>query len=291
LQQLQLWNRVSADSVKIVLRDKERCDGMAREQAVSCFERKRVMARQHLNLTRRHTPVPLERLEKRLFAYACAAGAAGVGTLALVQPAEAKIIYTSANVSFHGKYSLDLNHDGVSDFVFYRSSLSNGTYARTFLSVDAVVRSNRIWGTSKGGRNSGASDLKAGVLVGPKGKFNLSQARMASWFAATTSGGKTFAGYYGPWANGGKGVKNRYVGLKFMIRGKVHFGWARVTVTFAGHHAVAGTLTGYAYETIPNKAIVTGKTKGTEGPTVQPATLGHLARGASAIPVLPPGTN
>jgi hypothetical protein len=39
-------------------------------------------------------------------------------------------------------------------------------------------------------------------------------------------------------------------------------------------------LTGYAYETIPNKAIVTGKTKGRDVITVRPASLGHSAAGA-----------
>jgi uncharacterized repeat protein (TIGR03803 family) len=43
-------------------------------------------------------------------------------------------------------------------------------------------------------------------------------------------------------------------------------------------------LTGYAYETIANKSIIAGKTKGPDVVTVQPASLGHLARGASAIP-------
>jgi hypothetical protein len=84
-------------------------------------------------------------------------------------------------------------------------------------------------------------------------------------------------------------VRNRYLGLKFTIKGKIHFGWARLTTT-AG--AANGTLTGYAYETIPNKPIVTGKTKGSdqasiEGsntapnmPTPEPVTLSALARGA-----------
>jgi hypothetical protein len=123
---------------------------------------------------------------------------------------------------------------------------------------------------------------------------------MASWFAASTSGGKTFAGYYGPWANGGKGAKNRYLGLKFMIKGKVHFGWARVTVKFIGHHAVSGTLTGYAYETIPNKAIITGKKIESDEidnsaeqpnpgslslPTSEPGTLGLLAMGGPGLSI------
>jgi len=43
-------------------------------------------------------------------------------------------------------------------------------------------------------------------------------------------------------------------------------------------------MSGYAYETIPNKPITAGKTEGPDVITVQPATLGHLAAGASAIP-------
>jgi hypothetical protein len=58
-------------------------------------------------------------------------------------------------------------------------------------------------------------------------------------------------------------------------------------------HAV---LTGYAYETIPGKAIVAGQTKGTddisEGPDAalipnspQPAVLGALALGAPGLSI------
>ena len=42
-------------------------------------------------------------------------------------------------------------------------------------------------------------------------------------------------------------------------------------------------LTGYAYETVPNKPIITGKTTGPDVITLDPATLGHLAQGASGI--------
>jgi hypothetical protein len=48
---------------------------------------------------------------------------------------------------------------------------------------------------------------------------------------------------------------------------------------------LVAVITGYAYETIPDKPIITGKTKGPDVITIQPATLGHLAAGASAIPV------
>ena len=83
------------------------------------------------------------------------------------------------------------------------------------------------------------------------------------------------------------GDKNRYLGLQFVIKGQVHYGWARLTVTFSPQKPAAGVLpilTGYAYETEPNKPILTGKTKGPDVITLDPATLGYLAGGASQIP-------
>ena len=89
-----------------------------------------------------------------------------------------------------------------------------------------------------------------------------------------------WSGYFhGHWVN----VKNRYLGLKFQIKGKTHYGWARLSVQAISQ--ISATLTGYAYETIANKPIIAGKTNGPDVITVQPASLGHLAAGASAIPV------
>ena len=84
----------------------------------------------------------------------------------------------------------------------------------------------------------------------------------------------------GQWANGGKGLKDRYLGFRFQITDQVHYGWARVSVAIKGK-VFTSTLTGYAYETIPNKGIIAGKTTGSDV-TILPAntgTLGHLALG------------
>jgi hypothetical protein len=59
--------------------------------------------------------------------------------------------------------------------------------------------------------------------------------------------------------------------------------FSRLNVTLK-RGQIAATRTGYAYETIPNKPIITGKTKGPDVITLDPATLGHLAVGASQIP-------
>jgi hypothetical protein len=57
-------------------------------------------------------------MSRRLSAYAIAAGAAGMGTLALVQPVEAEIVYTPAHhrILRNTDFFLDLNHDGKADF-------------------------------------------------------------------------------------------------------------------------------------------------------------------------------
>jgi hypothetical protein len=58
------------------------------------------------------------------------------------------------------------------------------------------------------------------------------------------------------------------------LRGKVHYGWARLTNAYP-----ETTLTGYAYETIPNKQIITGKANGPDVITLEPGSLGQLALG------------
>jgi hypothetical protein len=105
-------------------------------------------------------------------------------------------------------------------------------------------------------------------------------------FVSISDGSKVT--WAGQWANGGKGLKNGYLGLKFTLNGKVHYGWARVSLTVKNNGFDTATLTGYAFETIPSKPIVIGATKGPDDaepdaslstPTAKPATLGELAAG------------
>ena len=235
------------------------------------------------------------KLEQTLLAYAAAATSAGVGLLALACPAEARIIYTHANeqISPNHLFPLDLNHDKKRDFTFDDSHATTSAQgAWGILTIFPGKSANEIWGyqTSNGFRRL-ASALPGGVSVGPKGKFSPGERIMLT---TSVSGlhrqGTSSSRCIGPWKN----VTDRYLGLKFIINGKAHYGWARLSVS-CSNVEVLGTLTGYAYETVANKPIITGKTKddaeasapaaGAEDVSLSGAApaLGRLAQGASGL--------
>jgi hypothetical protein len=228
-------------------------------------------------------------LQNRLNAYALAAGAAGVGMFNAAPLAEARIIYTPAHhtVSLGHPLALDLNHDGKIDFTFNDTLMVKIGSESSIVTLFAHPARNGNGIAAAGGT---AYALPAGVWVGRQRTFLSTKQRMA--WDTFVPGHDTSGSCSGRWSN----VKNRYLGLKFTVNGKTHFGWARMNVT-CGHATVTGLLTGYAYETIPRKEILTGKTKdlsednsaeasspadGTLS-SVKPATLGMLATEASRL--------
>jgi len=214
-------------------------------------------------------------MERALNTYALSACAAGVGALALAQPAEARIVYTPAHVVLtsipHTSYLLDLNHDGINDF-----SLSGG-YQFTQSGNVATLRCVAVSPPNAARIRPLGFELALGpgVAVGPGERFGTFDMGLVAYVSAPPPW------YQGSWVNGGKGVKDRYLGLKFTIDGKIHYGWARLTVKVRSQYIVnlTATLTGYAYETIPNKPIIAGKTHDKDDVVVQPASLGLLAAG------------
>jgi hypothetical protein len=227
-------------------------------------------------------------LNRQLNTYALAASAAGVSVLALAGVSEAKVVYTETHQVMRARVPvyIDLNHDGIRDFLLRTTYYVGSSYFKVGLNASGYRNNNNNAVAGKRFSHSGyffsaASALPAGVQIGPKRKFPVRFPFMAEELFNRRV--PTSESDVGPWAGKGNGVRNRYLGLKFVIHGKVHYGWARLSVTL-GHHRQSGdvsggTLTGYAYETIPNKAIITGKTKGQDLIIFQPDTLGGLALG------------
>jgi hypothetical protein len=219
-------------------------------------------------MPRSRAPAQLsESLHRRLNSYAVAASAAGVSLLAIAPPASAKVVYTPATVTIgpNGSYQLDLNHDGAADFALVdfwcSTSCLNNIHA-------TAAPNNLVAGFRRNIFVTAAYALPNGALIGPKKRFLAKTAYI------------TGSESWGYWRN----ASNRYLGLKFEIKGQYHYGWARLSTVFINRYTVEAALTGYAYETIPNKAIITGKTKGPDVVTVRDAALGRLARGVVTSP-------
>jgi hypothetical protein len=226
----------------------------------------------------------------RLNMYAVAASAAGVSVLALTLPADAKIVYTPAHVKVapQSRYYIDFDHDGNPDVYLQRKS----QYYVDFV-CGSGAEGNGVAVTRVNGKLAVA--IFSGATIGPTRKFlkdSSSYPGLATGNSVNSPGAPPV--WTGRWANGGKGLKNRYLGVRFKAGdGHFHYGWARITVIIENpkiNDINTVLLTGYAYETIPNQPIVAGDTKGTDGipeapdaalttPTPEPATLGALALG------------
>jgi hypothetical protein len=212
-------------------------------------------------------------LDNRLLAYVAGASAAGVTTLALGQSAAAEIVYTPADIDVGAYYAIDLNHDGIADFTLETVPFDSGHGHFLILALDVPGNAGQ----------SHAGPLPIASAIEPRRQFTTSTYYGGLWMGAAFEYG-TQKGSWGPWFN----VTNKFIGLKFMIDGEVHYGWARVTVS----GGISAILTGYAYETIPNRGLRAGQRSESEDETssVSPLdlptlsslpNLGSLASGAN----------
>ena len=227
-------------------------------------------------------------MEKALSAYTLAAAAAGVSLSALTTPSEAKIIYTSGKtrIPINQPFSLDVNNDHNPDFtILDRTYKGSGSSHIAVLRLD--LNGNAVWGRGSfvyppHGSVKGvfASDLPRGFKIHASKRYFLPVKSAAMGFSFSGPDSNYIYTTQGQWVES----KKRYLGLKFMINGKEHYGWARFDVLLKRNlHVIEATLTGYAYETIPNKPIIAGRIKGADVVTMQtdtaPGNLGSLALG------------
>src|SRR5215831_11871763 len=144
-------------------------------------------------------------LTHQLNMYALAAGASGVGLLALAPPAEAKIIYTPAHI-IGPWFNLDLNHDGIVDFNFvtFGNASTRFWFVCQYLNSDTGAYCSFSGGTnavrtiqSRYGANAAA--LRYGDKV-QRGRFAKGHATLGRVLIGT--GLDTT--WRGPWFNEGK---------------------------------------------------------------------------------------
>jgi hypothetical protein len=227
-------------------------------------------------------------LENRLKGYALAATAAGVSVVAFAQASDAEIIYTNVNkpVILNGApLSLDVNNDGVVDFTLTNFSSLTGGLGFFFLAIAPAQSSNEILQVTSH-KKAVAAALSAGHQIGAKSSFRKNPPRL---YMARDKFNTSTGSSYGPWLS----VEYAYLGLKFVINGQTHYGWAQVKFSQTGGFRSA-TLSGYAYESIADQPIAAGKKTGTDNEVNNGSpiatdvghrvpTLGVLAAGACCL--------
>jgi hypothetical protein len=96
--------------------------------------------------------------------YALAASAAGVGVLVLPPSSEAKIIYTKTHhrIGANTAYPLDLNNDGVPDFVLSDRHRTTNTLFWEYLSALPIKRNGVEGITTRSGFGAYALSPRGG---------------------------------------------------------------------------------------------------------------------------------
>jgi hypothetical protein len=214
-------------------------------------------------------------LDRHLIAYAAAATAAGVSMLAST-PAAASVVYTPADIPIRTSYAMDLNHDGISDFALNIAVISESDGGIGILNLRLDVPGNGV--RPKGQFAADAAALPQGARIGPLKSFTSALSSYGGVFMYahgefSHTGVKTSFSD-GPWVK----QTNKFLGLRFLIGDRFHYGWARLTTTPGGT-----VLTGYAYESDAGHQILAGQISGNDVQPefVSPAMLGTLAKGSA----------
>lgn len=225
----------------------------------------------------------LNHTEKRLTRYAMAATAASVGVLALAQPAQSAVVIKNTNIPIESGLTLDLNNDGTPDLEF--SFIFTEGHSVVFSDLDVLA----FKGNAVVEQDFYVSALMRGARIGPSAHFGGTGGNVQYVMEGqpcTYNGCRTV----GKW---GGNHPNRFLGVKFKINGKTHYGWVRITVNVNTNSRMTATITEYGYETIPNRPVKAGLPSSNVAasapagpfPDASAGSLGVLAAGADGLAI------
>jgi len=198
------------------------------------------------------------KLERQLRSYAVAASAAGVALLACAAPVNARIVCGKPGLLLQGNetFPVDPAKQQYAPFNLaqtwtYRQSCGRSS-CWTYLWNRAFFTPNTAGASEMLASNSFPAALSSGAEIGPRGRFGKGKS-YGVLFSYGNIGGGTAKHHNG---NFGFGT-NSYVGYKFSIAGKDHFGWARLEAEL-NQKKTTTKLPTFGYETVPGKALRAG---------------------------------
>jgi hypothetical protein len=186
-------------------------------------------------------------LQSRISKYTAVAGA-----VVSAAGAQAQVVYTDVNPDYSHDapenngfaiYPLDLNNDQTVDFlVASRDTVTANAHVRFTLAVPY------------GAGNAVAGDTPSNYDYALALDINTMVDSTLNWIAASnTMAYNTDSN--NPYNENWNGVTDKYLGLKFIVGGNTHYGWARLDSYAIGDSVV---VKDYAFEATPNVGILTG---------------------------------
>lgn len=234
----------------------------------------------------RSTKVLSELLDRKLSAYMLAAGAAGAVVLAGTVPAEGEAVCVHTNVSLYGGDTFQLFFPGqrIPAFNLAQTHTTGSSIPYVFFNRGFLI-ANTAGASAVVASNGYPANLSSAAVVGASAKFGKGNSYGLLFTYASNS------------RMGGRGNFTRstnYLGLKFLVSGETHFGWARIKVTADkirdSQYVTVMHLQAVGYETVAGKSVQVNancKSADADGPTAtneqSSASLGALARGADSV--------
>jgi len=232
-------------------------------------------------------------LNCQLAQYSLVAAVAGVSMLALTQPAAGEVVVTKKTITIpltptgvREPVRVSMANNGMNDFSFELFSSNVDSITERILTLDGATQRDRV--IAMGDLNSYAAALQPGRKI--FGTYDNFGSKLLVEASVNLSGNSRY--FRGFW---GGNLKDQFLGVRFLINGKPHYGWIRLSVTTnAQPHGpfMSATITGYAYETLPDKAILAGSSKSTaeiqvprDSRNQTGPSLGILALGADGMPL------
>lgn len=188
----------------------------------------------------------------RLAAYSAMAAA----ITASVGNTQAEVIYTDIDditLGVGDTLDLDIDSDGVFDFVFRGGSVTGSGGTWSFVSVFGFAYTagignaeNQLMGYTGSFYNYGSA-LDYGALIGPDGPWLN--------YPSLSNSAVLGSNYYGVTYGQFPGLGERYLGFQFTVLGNIHYGWMRLEADVDPCYI---KLYDFAYESNPGQPIEAG---------------------------------